>query len=44
MRSLIKNLIKTRRKIPDDGEEKLFIDSMLENDHIDEEEVIIYAV
>ncbi|KAK3731832.1 hypothetical protein QZH41_020193 [Actinostola sp. cb2023] len=39
MRTVIKNLIKTRRKNPDEVKEKLFIDSMIEYDQIDEEEL-----
>jgi len=39
MRTVIKNLIKSRCKNPDEVKEKLFIDSMIEYDQIDEEEV-----
>lgn len=39
MRNVIKNLIKTRQKDSDEMREKLFIDSMIDYDQIDEEEV-----
>ncbi|KAK3731833.1 hypothetical protein QZH41_020194 [Actinostola sp. cb2023] len=39
MRTVIKNLIKSRCKNPDEVKEKLFIDSMIEYDQIDEAEL-----
>jgi len=44
MRSVIKNIIKSRRNNTDDLTDKLFIDSLMANDQIDEEEVAILCI